>query len=71
MSVSNFPFKNQMAERNTLELETGDGKSYTMDYANVDGISQSFTFYNLENPNDVDGWRSFLKTSLLPSLKDF
>lgn len=50
-----------MAERNTIRITTGSGKQCSIDYVAVEDISQSFTFYDLEDPSDIDGWRDFFE----------
>ena len=45
----------------TIHLTTEEGRTVTCDFNQIRGISQSFIFYDLDQPDDVDYWRSFFE----------
>ena len=44
-----------------LDLETQDGRSVSCELTLIEDVSQTFTFFDMEQPNDVDYWRSFFE----------
>jgi hypothetical protein len=45
----------------TFTIETAEGLSCTCEFNQILGISQNYTFYDMQEPDNVDYWRSFFE----------
>lgn len=45
----------------TLILETGDGRTVSCLFSQIQDISQSFVFFDMDSPDDVDYWRAWFE----------
>lgn len=44
-----------------IHLVTEEGCTLSCEFNSIEDISQTFTFFDMESPNDVDYWRSFFE----------
>jgi hypothetical protein len=44
-----------------LELTTAEGRTVSCQFTAVEGISQTLTFFDMQEPDDVDYWRSYFE----------